>query len=158
MSGIWKKTPHKATLRIETFAAQADGLDARSDPLMSFGKRIMLVDGDPDTCYLLGMILKLNDFDVVPFTDPEQALASFCKDKYDLLLLDVKVPQMGGFELYKKIKKIDNIVRVCFMTNYRQECLQTFRESFPELAPESLVHKPASGNDLMKTLQGYFGK
>lgn len=118
-------------------------------------KRVMLVDEDPDVCYLLSMILKLNDFDVVPFTDPELALAGFGKDRYDLLLLDVKMPEMGGFELYKKIKKIDKRARVCFITNYRLECLRAFKESFPELGPDSLVDKPASGNALLELLEAH---
>ena len=116
-------------------------------------KRIMLVDDEPDVCYILTMILKLNDLDVTPFTDPELALAHFGKGHFDLLLLDVKMPQMTGFELYKKMKKIDNQIRVCFMTNYRLEYMQEFRQSFPDLAASTFVSKPASGSDLISIIK-----
>jgi DNA-binding response OmpR family regulator len=117
----------------------------------------MLVDDEPDVCYILSMILKLNGFDVTPFTDPELALTGFVKDHFYLLLLDVKMPKLNGFELYKKIKKIDKQARVCFMTNYRLEYMQEFREFFPELTSDSLFDKPASGSDLLATLRMHFG-
>lgn len=103
------------------------------------------------------MILKLNDFDVVSFTDPEMALADFGKDQYDLLLLDVRMPKINGFELYKKMRKIDSRPRICFITNHRQEYLHEFSESFPELATNSLADKPASGSDLLEILQAHLG-
>lgn len=105
-------------------------------------KRILLVDDDPNVSYLLSMIMKLNNFDVVPFTDAEMALEGFAKHQYDLLLLDVKMPKMNGFELYRKMKRIDDKVRVCFMTNYRDEYLREFNNLFPELKPDYLVDKP----------------
>ena len=122
--------------------------------MSALGRRIMLVDGDSDLCYLLSMILKLNEFDVSPFTDVDSALASYQKGHYDLFLLDVgTMPEMSGFELYKKIRKVDSGAKVCFMTNHRQECLQAFKESFPELASDrSLVEKPASSSALMEII------
>lgn len=113
----------------------------------------MLVDEDPNALYLLSMIMKLNDFDVIPFTNPELALASLGKDQYDLLLLDVRMPNMTAFDMYKRMKKIDNRAQICFITNYRQECFQRFRESFPELAPSSLVEKPVSSSALLEILK-----
>jgi CheY-like chemotaxis protein len=120
---------------------------------MSSKKRILLVDDDPNSSYILSMILKLNGFDVIPYTDPEQALTDFGKDLYDLLLLEVRMSKMNGFELYQKMKQIDRHIKVCFMTNYRRQYLREFNELFPRLTADSLVDKPASGNDLMKILQ-----
>jgi DNA-binding response OmpR family regulator len=155
LSRMREKNSHKTVPWIKTFRSQTDRLGARSDRLMaaSNNRIIMLVDSDPNACYLLSMILKINDFEVAPFTDPELALASFGKDQYDMLLIDVKAPDMRGFELFKKIRKIDRRVKVCFITNHRHECMQKFKESFPELAPDSLVDKPVSGNDLLRILQ-----
>lgn len=121
-------------------------------------RRVLLVDNDPNTSYILTMILKLNDFDVSTHTDPEQALADFGKDLYDLLLLEVKMSKMNGFELYQKMKEIDQHAKVCFMTNNRRQYLQEFNKLFPELTTDSLVDKPTSGNDLVKILQRHLGR
>jgi len=59
------------------------------------------------------------DFVVVMLNDPqEEALSNFKAGVYDLLLLDVKMPKMNGFELYTKIEKIDNKAKVCFITAF----------------------------------------
>jgi CheY-like chemotaxis protein len=120
-------------------------------------RRILLVDDDPNTTYILGMMLKLNGFDVYPYTDPEAALASFRRGQFDLLLLDVRIPAMNGFELYRKIRYIDEKIDVCFMTNYSKEYVQEFTKSFPELGHNHLVEKPAAAADLLKIVDGYFG-
>jgi len=117
---------------------------------MSSKRRILLVDDDPNASYILTVILKLNDFDVIPYTGPEQALGDFGNGLYDLLLLGVKMARMNGFESYQKMKEIDPHAKICFMTNYRQQSLQEFNKLFPELTSDNLVDKPASGNDLMK--------
>ena len=125
---------------------------------MSSKKRILLVDDDPSATYILTMISKLNDFDVIPYTDPEEALADFEKGHYDLLLLEVKMFKMNGFELYQRMKKKDRHTKVCFMTNYRQQYLQEFNKLFPELTADCFAEKPGSGQDLMRILQGHLGK
>lgn len=114
---------------------------------------ILLVDDDPNVTYILGMMLKLNDFDVHAYTDPEVALADFRKDKFDLLLLDIRMPETTGFELYRKMKEIDRTARVCFMTNYAKEYLLEFRKSFPELGDKNFVNKPAVALDLLKIVE-----
>jgi CheY-like chemotaxis protein len=124
---------------------------------MPLKRRILLVDDDPNTSYILSMILKLNDFDVIPYTDPERALEDFGKNLYDLALLEVRMSKMNGFELYRKMKEIDRSIKVCFMTNYRRQYLNEFNELFPELTPDGLVDKPASGSDLMKILERHLG-
>ncbi len=121
-------------------------------------RRILLVDDDPNTTYILSMMLKLNDFDVHPYTDPEAALTDFRKDQFDLLLLDIRMPGMTGFELYRKMKEIDRSARVCFMTSYAKEYLQEFRKSFPDLADKDFVNKPAVASDLLKIIGDYFGQ
>lgn len=119
-------------------------------------RRIFLVDDDPNTTYILGMILKLNDFEVYPYTDPAVALASFRRGQCDLVLLDVRMPGMTGFELYRKMKQIDENARVCFMTNYAREYLSEFAKSIPEIDRKNLVEKPVATADLLKIVESYF--
>ena len=57
-------------------------------------------------------------FEVIICNDPLVALSNFRPNSYDLLLLDVRMPGMNGFELYDEIKKIDNKVKICFISAY----------------------------------------
>lgn len=79
-------------------------------------KKILIVDDEPDINLSLKVTLEQEGFKVDTFDDPLAALDNFRKRYYDLLILDIKMPKMNGFELYREIKKIDNKVRVCFLT------------------------------------------
>jgi CheY-like chemotaxis protein len=81
---------------------------------MESKKRILIVDDEPEITLLFNMAL--DGFMVDSFNDPLLALSKFKQDFYDLAILDVVMPKMNGFELYKEIKKIDGKVRVCFLT------------------------------------------
>jgi DNA-binding response OmpR family regulator len=78
--------------------------------------RIFVVDDEPDVNLSLKVTLEENGFQVNAFDDPILALDSFRKGMYDLLILDIKMQKMHGFELYREIRKIDNRVKVCFLT------------------------------------------
>jgi DNA-binding response OmpR family regulator len=78
--------------------------------------RILIVDDEDDTNLLFKMVLEDNGFKVDIFNDPFVALQNFTAGSYDLVLLDMLMPNMNGFELYEKIKMIDYKVKVCFLT------------------------------------------
>ena len=71
-------------------------------------KRILTIDDDKDTSSSLKIVLEQSGlFEVDAFDYPTQALASFKSNRYDAVILDVKMPDMDGFELYKTIKMLD---------------------------------------------------
>ena len=76
----------------------------------------MLVDDEDDITRLVKMVLENNEFRVHAYTDPTVALSNFKAGLYELLLLDIRMPEMNGLELYQKMKQIDNNVKVCFLT------------------------------------------
>jgi signal transduction histidine kinase len=78
--------------------------------------RILLVDDDEDINITLRKVLEEKGYDVNAFSNPIEALDNFEKDLYNLIILDIKMPKMNGFEFYKKVRKIDNKVKVCFLT------------------------------------------
>ena len=79
-------------------------------------KRILLVEDEQDITEVLTMVLKEGGYKVESFTDPTLALENFRIGSYDLVILDIIMPKMNGFELRRQIKKIDNAVKVCFLT------------------------------------------
>ena len=120
-------------------------------------RKILIVDDEPDITSTFGMILEMNGFEVDSYNDPLLALSNFKPNSYGLALLDIRMPKMNGFELYKKMKKIDNKIEACFITafeDYREE----FKESFPELEEAKyFIRKPKAIEDLVKHVAAILG-
>jgi DNA-binding response OmpR family regulator len=79
-------------------------------------KRILLIDDEPDITFTIKDILEYNGFQIDSFNDPILALNSYKSNFYDLVILDIKMPKMDGFELYNKIREKDPKVKICFLT------------------------------------------
>jgi DNA-binding response OmpR family regulator len=78
-------------------------------------KRILLVGDEHDNSSILKLGLEDAGFQVNAYSDPKLALSAFKPDYYDLLILDIKMPKMDGYELYDNIRKKDDKVKVCFL-------------------------------------------
>ena len=79
---------------------------------------IMIVDDEEDTVNVFKTHLEDFGYRVESFTDPLKALSSFKPKHYDLLLLDVKMPSMNGFQLYREMQRIDGTCKACFITAF----------------------------------------
>jgi CheY-like chemotaxis protein len=79
-------------------------------------KRILVVDDEPDLTMICSLALQYHGFKVDTFNDPQEALSNFKPGYYDLVILDIKMPKMDGFELYGKLKERDDKVMICFLT------------------------------------------
>ena len=64
-------------------------------------KRILLIDDEPDITFTIKDILEDNRFQVDSFNDPILSLNYYKVSFYDLVILDIKMPKMDGFELYE---------------------------------------------------------
>jgi DNA-binding response OmpR family regulator len=112
-------------------------------------RRILLVDDEPDITFGLGIGLEDNGFAVDTFNDPLLALQAFKEkqknknESYALALIDVKMPKMDGFELYNEIRKIDDKVKVCFITAF----------DIQKEDVECLIRKPIPIGDLVKRVR-----
>jgi two-component system, OmpR family, response regulator ChvI len=80
--------------------------------------KLMAVDDEPDITFTLKKELEQSGFSLDVFNDPIVALSYFKPGYYDLILLDVKMPKLNGFELYQEINKKDKKVKACFITAY----------------------------------------
>jgi CheY-like chemotaxis protein len=147
-------------------------------PLRRSRGRILVVDDEEDVTFFLKEALEeFGGFEVVTFNDPLLALSSFNNDDknnkpsaYDLILLDIKMPKMDGFELYQELQKrigaADNSsgtssgdrrkngkrTKICFMTAF-EVYFEALKELFPDSYPSiCFIKKPSSAQDLIKRI------
>lgn len=116
-------------------------------------KRILIVDDDADilTTYKKGLE-ESGLFEVDTFTDPEETLSNFKNGLYDFLIIDIRLPKMDGFELYDKMKAIDNKVKICFITAYEVN-YRALRQVFPEPKLECFIQKPIEISKLVERIK-----
>jgi DNA-binding response OmpR family regulator len=116
-------------------------------------KKILLVDDEPDITFSLKIGLEDNGFAVDTFNDAVLALSNFKAGMYALVLLDVKMPQINGFELYEKIREIDSKVKACFITAHKVY-YHSLKEIFPDIDYDCYV-KPISIDDLVRHVKAH---
>ncbi|MGI8832628.1 MAG: response regulator [Nitrososphaeraceae archaeon] len=98
-------------------------------------RRIMIVDDEYDVVYSLRTVLEETRlFQVDGYIDPILALSNFKPDTYDLVVLDIRMPVMDGFELYKNIKAIDERIKACFLTAVSD--LSEYKINYPGVIEE----------------------
>ena len=114
--------------------------------------RILIVDDEPDIARALKMGLEDNGFVVDAYNDPLDAISNFEVGAYDLLLIDIKMPKMNGFELYNKLHQIDEKAKICFITAY-DLYYDEFKRVFPKIKVECFIRKPVSINNLARVIK-----
>lgn len=124
-------------------------------------KKILLVDNEADITYALENTLENYGFSIDSFNDSMLALDSYKSNFYDLVILDIKMPKMDGFELYNKIKEKDSKVKICFLT-----ASELFYEEFrkiryvlgEKLGEEYFIQKPIKTDDLVQKMTALMNK
>jgi DNA-binding NtrC family response regulator len=118
---------------------------------MSSKGSILIVDDEVDITLAFKKGLESNGFMVDIYNDPVTALLNFKSDFYDLILVDVRMPKMNGFELYQEIEKVDKKSKVCFITAF-EVYYHALREIFPTLEVSCFIRKPIEIDDLVKRI------
>jgi DNA-binding response OmpR family regulator len=108
----------------------------------------MVIGDDDNTNTLIKFFLQKEEYNVDSFTNSSEALHSFRKDEYDLVLLDSKMPKLKEMSLYKKFKEIDNKVSICF-TNADMDSLQEIKRQASQIN-NNTIYKSLSLNDQTK--------
>jgi CheY-like chemotaxis protein len=116
-------------------------------------KIILLVDDELDVTYTIKKVLENNGFVVESYNDSTLALSNFKPGLYDLLLLDIRMPNINGFELYQKIREIDSNVKICFLTA-SELFYEEYRrlDAYPRLNKERFIQKPIRTEELIHQL------
>jgi CheY-like chemotaxis protein len=110
----------------------------------------LVVDDEPDiTLTLKAGLETVGIFDVDVFNDPELALKSFKPDFYALILIDIMMPKMSGFDLYEQLKKLNPSIKVCFLTASEMYYERNRGIDHCALNKDLFLQKPISTNDLI---------
>jgi CheY-like chemotaxis protein len=153
---IYSVSPNFNTIGLHKSISTTTSTDTRfSNSITTNNEHILLVDDEEDIAQLFKKVLERAGFIVDTYNDPLQSLSNYRAGMYDLLLLDIKMPEMNGFELYEKIRQIDDKTKVCFMTAF-EEYYDEFRKIFPDLKDkECFIRKPIGMNDLIKSVKSH---
>ena len=118
-------------------------------------KRILLIDDEPDITFTVKDILEDNGFQVDSFNDPILVLNYYKVNFYDLVILDIKMPKMDGFELYTKIREKDPTVEICFFTAtamFTEEIKKTLLALGKTINEDYFIQKPIRIEVLIKKI------
>ncbi len=129
-------------------------MPSNRNAIMSSPYRILLVDDEPDITFSFNMVLEDYGFVVDAFNDPLLALSSFKIGLYIMAIIDIKMPKMNGFELSGEIRKMDDKIKISFMTAFDiQE--ENVKAAVPVLNEEKLliIRKPISVDDFVSKVK-----
>jgi DNA-binding NtrC family response regulator len=117
---------------------------------MADKSRILVVDDQEDLRTVLSNELSSEGYDIETASDGDEAIASVQKSRFDLVLLDIKMPKVDGFEVLRFIKKNSPAVKVIMLTGFAD--LKNAIES-KKLGAEDFVSKPYDLVDLLTTIE-----
>ena len=113
----------------------------------------MVVDDEIDNSRVIMRGLEANGYSVDTFDDPVHALSNFRPGRYNLILLDIKLPNMSGLELYARIAKIDGNANVCFLTA-SEPYYEQIKSNYPALdVQKCFLRKPIGLKNLLKQIE-----
>jgi DNA-binding response OmpR family regulator len=124
--------------------------DNQTTVQLEIGKRILVVDDEIDVCFVLDKLLGENGFVVDSYLDPLLALEKFKPHSYSLVILDIKMPYLNGFALYREIMRLDKKVKVCFLT--AGEMYYGYSDIFSSLPANCFIRKPIENQELMNRI------
>jgi len=117
--------------------------------------KVLLVDNEPDVTYAIESVLEDNGFEVDSFNDPVLVCDTYKSNYYDLVILDIKMPKMDGFQLYDCIRQKDEKTKICFLTASElfYESLRQARNLLGDVLGEQyFIQKPIKTDELIRRL------
>jgi signal transduction histidine kinase/FixJ family two-component response regulator len=115
------------------------------------GENIMVVDDEPGITHLCERLLRQADYEVISFTNPAVALSRLEQDRIDLLLVDIRMPEISGFDLISHAHLHQPDAAILVMTGFGtvETAIQALRQGV-----DGLLLKPfETGAELIKTVQ-----
>jgi DNA-binding response OmpR family regulator len=117
---------------------------------------ILVVDDEPDIASSMEAGLERRGFEVVSFTSAKEALAKYVPGRYHLLIVDIRMPGMDGFEFARQIRKRDADVKIRFLTAFDITKAE-FQKSVPDMEYTDILQKPMLMEQLAAAIRSALG-
>ena len=122
----------------------------------------MLVDDEKDIVEVLKHGLELESekkgqrLQVDSFNSPKEVLKFFEPEVYGLAIVDIRMPGMNGFELYRELKAMDPAITICFLSAFEMHP-DEFKKVFPSMSDsiKTIIQKPITARELLKKIQPF---
>jgi excisionase family DNA binding protein len=114
--------------------------------------RVLVIDDDPIILNLFANGLKGNGFYIATTTDADEALELIAKEHFDIIFMDLIMPEINGSELFPRIREIDELVPIAIITGYPDSELMN---KVMKQGPLLVLKKPFSIDDIIKTLHSF---
>lgn len=126
---------------------------------MSGHKRILVVDDEKDVLLIIKRTLEKWGYIVDTFYRPEEALGHFQKNRraYDLILCDIRMPGMSGFEFATLVRQLDTNVKLLLMTAFEADSA-AIKEALPAVKIDDLLKKPFVITEICKIVDKHLAK
>ncbi|MBI5872693.1 MAG: response regulator [Candidatus Omnitrophica bacterium] len=121
---------------------------------------LLVVDDEQDTCLAMKSILEKAGYIAECAFDGAQAIAKAREKVYDLIFLDIYLPEMTGLEIFRELKRLNSQLKICLMTGWpkgvaehREECLAMLNEG----ALDKMLRKPFSKEEVLRAAKDILG-
>ncbi len=115
-------------------------------------KNILVVDDDPNLHKLLQKLVDLHDFILHSATNGNSGLELILKNKYDVILLDLMMPEYSGLELLSDLGEKRNISKMNFFLFSAADIKQQTLDDLKSMGVKEIIKKPIKLHDLLKTI------
>ena len=116
------------------------------------GSNIIVIDDDVGTALFFKICLEDEGHQVNLFNDPGSLLEEFEPGIYDLLITDIRMPRINGFELASRIRNMDSKIRICLATAF-EEYYQSIIKSYTDLSFNCIIRKPINKDSFLEIVE-----
>lgn len=120
-------------------------------------KKILIVDDEPDLVAELTLRLEAEGWDVIPAYDGEEGLKKVENEHPDIVLLDIVMPKLSGYQVCRKLKKDPKTkdIPIIILTAKSDE---SAKFTAKDIGSDDFIIKPYDGDMLVKKIRGYLNK
>lgn len=114
-------------------------------------KKVLVVDDEPDTLELVKLVLESAGFEAILVNNGMEALAKIDAEKLDLVLLDIMMPDMDGWDVFRKIKERNTTIPIAILTAKAQNIDKLL--GLHVLKADDYITKPFGKNELIRKVR-----